>query len=431
MSWKLETFGSLLTESKIPCEIPDSDKRIRVKLNVKGVEKRPDTNDKKGATKQYIRTAGQFIYGKQNLFKGAFGIIPRELDGFESSSDIPAFDISKECLPEWIYYYFKQGDFYKGLEKYSKGTGSRRIHPDKIAHLEIPLPSLKEQKKILQKINSVQNEIKQLSQNVSQDKELLTSLRQSILSEAVQGKLVPQNPKDEPASELLKKIKKEKEKLIKEKKIKKGKELPPIEEDEIPYELPKGWVWTRLGEVCNLITDGSHNPPKGRKEGIPMISATNVLNDKIVFNKKLRYISEEEYEIERKRNPIERGDILLTIVGTIGRTCVVNIKNKFCLQRSVALIKSEINSKYLSYYLRSPLVLESFIERGKGTAQKGIYLGKLNETLLPLPSLPEQKRIVEKVDTLMRFCDKLELRIKENKESSEKLMGAVLREVFK
>ena len=152
--WKKVKLGDLWKESKIESLNPDSNKRIKVKLNVLGVEKRSAKNDEKGATKYFIRKSGQFVYGKQNLHKGAFGIIPKELDNFESSSDIPAFDIIPECNPEWIYYFLKQGSFYKKLEKYSKGTGSKRIHPDKIAHLEIPFPNRKEQDKIIDQIKS-------------------------------------------------------------------------------------------------------------------------------------------------------------------------------------------------------------------------------------------------------------------------------------
>ena len=142
-------LGDLWKESKVESNSPNSDKRIKVKLNVQGVEKRADKDDKKGATKYFIRKAGQFIYGRQNFHKGAFGIIPKELDNFESSSDIPSFDIISECNPEWVYYFFKQNDFYKDLEKYSKGTGSKRIHPEKIAHLEIFLPNMEEQNRII------------------------------------------------------------------------------------------------------------------------------------------------------------------------------------------------------------------------------------------------------------------------------------------
>lgn len=104
--WTIFKLGDLLSESKIESLKSDTQKRIRVKLNVGGVEKRPDTKEKEGATKYYVRKAGQFIYGRQNLHKGAFGIVPNELDGYQSSADIPAFDVNEKCYPEWIYYFF-------------------------------------------------------------------------------------------------------------------------------------------------------------------------------------------------------------------------------------------------------------------------------------------------------------------------------------
>ena len=110
MSWKKVKLGDILIESKDESAKSDPDKRITVRLNIKGVEKRAFEPGIEGATKYYVRKARQFIYGKQNLFKGAFGIIPKELDGFESSSDIPAFDVSSECLPQWLFYFLKQGD---------------------------------------------------------------------------------------------------------------------------------------------------------------------------------------------------------------------------------------------------------------------------------------------------------------------------------
>ena len=107
MSWRKVRLGDIITESRIVSNNPDPDRRIKVKLKVLGVEKRGLENEIEGATKQFIRKAGQFIYGKQNFHKGAFGIIPKELDGFESSADLPAFDIAESCLPEWIFYFFK------------------------------------------------------------------------------------------------------------------------------------------------------------------------------------------------------------------------------------------------------------------------------------------------------------------------------------
>ncbi len=100
-------LGDILTENKIESLSTSTDKRIRVRLNVKGVEQRPVTNEKTGATKYYTRRAGQFIYGKQNLFKGAFGTIPDELDSFETSSDLPAFDVKECSTSKWVCLFLR------------------------------------------------------------------------------------------------------------------------------------------------------------------------------------------------------------------------------------------------------------------------------------------------------------------------------------
>ena len=157
MSWKTELLGNLMFESRIPALSPNPNKRIRVKLNIAGVEKRPLENEIEGATKQFIRKSGQFIYGKQNFHKGAFGIIPPELDGYETSADIPSFDIREDCLPEWIYYFFKINNRYIELEKIARGMGSKRIHPEQLADIEIPLPSIDNQRLYISKFKIIEN----------------------------------------------------------------------------------------------------------------------------------------------------------------------------------------------------------------------------------------------------------------------------------
>ncbi len=187
--WKKVKLGTLLTESKVVSENPNADKRIRVKLNVLGVEKRPVNKDKKGATKYYTRKTGQFVYGKQNLHKGAFGIIPEELDGFESSLDIPSFDVDELCYPEWIFYFFKKGNFYLKLESIAKGVGSKRIHPKQIFMLDIFLPSKEEQKKVLDEIEKAEIINQELVNEIESQEENLIKLRQTILQDALRGKL--------------------------------------------------------------------------------------------------------------------------------------------------------------------------------------------------------------------------------------------------
>jgi type I restriction enzyme S subunit len=165
------------------------------------------------------------------------------------------------------------------------------------------------------------------------------------------------------------------------------------------YDLPQGWIWTRLDEIAEKIVDGSHNPPPKQTSGVPMLSAQNILNDGIDFGN-ARFVSEEDFEKEVKRVSIKPGDVLLTIVGTIGRSTVVTEVPKFAVQRSVAVIKAKAEPRYLSFFFRSPWMASYFLEQAKGTAQKGIYLNKLKDVPIPLAPLPEQRRIVVKMESL-------------------------------
>ena len=433
MVWKKVKLRDLWKESKIVSENPNPRKRIKVKLNVKGVEKRPVSEDKGKGTKYFIRKAGQFIYGKQNFHKGAFGIIPDELDGFESSSDIPTFDIIPECNPRWLFYFFKKNNFYIGLEKYSKGTGSKRIHPDKIADLEIPLPERKEQDQIIKKIELQELDHLNLNNNFEYQNKLLTNIKQAILQEAVQGKLVPQDPKDEPASELLKKIKAEKEKLIKEGKIKKQKPLSPIEEDEIPYDLPSGWVWCRLGDVCDV--KGGKRIPKGyllqNKPTDHIYIRVTDMKDGTIKDNKLKYISEEIYQLI-KLYTISKDNLYITIAGTIGNVGFVpnKLDNMNLTENAAKIINYGLEKSFLKLLLSSKFARDQFLEKVNQMAQPKLALMRILTTIAPLPPLAEQKRIVEKVDKLIASCDELENKIKENKKYSENLMNAVLRESF-
>lgn len=237
----------------------------------------------------------------------------------------------------------------------------------------------------------------------------IKKLRELILALAMQGKLVPQDPNDQPASELLQEIEAEKQRLVKEGQIKKPKPLLPVTEEEKPYSLPPGWRWVRLGNISTKLTDGSHNPPRDAGSGIPMLSSQNVANEQIDFNNPSRYVSQKDFDLENKRTAIEAGDVLLTIVASLGRSAVVpEDAPKFVLQRSVAVVRTDIVPYFLCKLFLSPICTDYYDAHAKGTAQRGIYLGKLGEMPIPLPPLVEQQRIIAKIDELMARCDELE-----------------------
>jgi type I restriction enzyme, S subunit len=171
-------------------------------------------------------------------------------------------------------------------------------------------------------------------------------------------------------------------------------------------DLPEGWERVSLSEVCTKIVDGSHNPPPKQAEGLPMLSAVNVDNNQIHFSQ-YRLISKEAWNSENRRTDVQPHDVLLTIVGAIGRAATVPEGIRpFTLQRSVAVLKPwGIVPRFLMYQLEESQVARFFEENARGTAQKGVYLKTLSTTPINLPPLPEQHRIVAKIEALFSELD--------------------------
>ncbi len=181
--WKECKLGDFIEESRIPSIHNDVNRRITVKLNLKGVEKREVRgSEAEDATYFFIRKKGQFIYGKQNLHKGAFGIIPEELDGFESSQDIPSFDFKENVIPKFFLLFMSQEQFYKSLEKISTGTGSKRIHPENLYKVKVKFPSIKEQTAIAEILQAADKETELLKAKSEKLKEQKKGLMQQLLT---------------------------------------------------------------------------------------------------------------------------------------------------------------------------------------------------------------------------------------------------------
>jgi type I restriction enzyme, S subunit len=238
----------------------------------------------------------------------------------------------------------------------------------------------------------------------------IKKLRELILQLAVQGKLVSQNPNDKPASVLLEKIKKEKEKLIEEGKIKKPKPLPAIDFDEVPFKVPEGWESAYLGNISMKITDGEHLTPERASHGYYLLSARNVRNEGISLEK-VDYVPKEEFLRLRKRCDPNKNDLLISCSGSVGRVSIVDEDNKYVMVRSAALIKpfhSYMLNIFIAYALRSPFLQNQIKEMSRQVAQANLFLGKINQLKIIVPPLAEQKRIVTKVDQLMALCGELE-----------------------
>jgi type I restriction enzyme, S subunit len=236
-------------------------------------------------------------------------------------------------------------------------------------------------------------------------------LRELILTFAMQGKLVPQDPNDQPASELLKAIELEKQKLVKEGKIKQSTPLPEVEFEEVPYGLPNSWKWVRLGNCMLKITDGTHHSPPNEDTGdFLYISAKNI-KEEGVFLKNATYVTKKIHDEIYSRCDPEFGNILYIKDGaTTGVVTINDLKEPFSMLSSVALLKQpkQIDNRYLLFVLKSPFFYKEMRSEMTGVAITRVTLKKINDAIIPLPPLAEQRRIVAKIDRLMAQCDELE-----------------------
>lgn len=235
-------------------------------------------------------------------------------------------------------------------------------------------------------------------------------LRELILTLAVQGKLVPQDPADEPASVLLQKIRAEKDRLIAEGKIKKDKQLAAIAEEEKPFELPMGWEWVRALDICALVTDGDHQPPPKADTGVPFLVIGDVRAGVVALEGASRFVPDSYFDdLDWGKKP-SAGDVLYTTVGSFGIPVPVVSSQRFCFQRHIALFRPAIAGlqSYLATAFRTRLVFAQAERGATGIAQKTVPLSVLRDLSFPLPPLAEQSRIVARVEELMRLCDALE-----------------------
>lgn len=249
-----------------------------------------------------------------------------------------------------------------------------------------------------------------------------TDLRKAILQAAVQGKLVPQDKNDEPASELLKRIQAEKVALIKEGKLKKEKPLPPIAEDEIPYDLPDGWTWCRLGLLCTFVNgDRSKNYPSGTdlvKSGIPFINSKNIMGHEICLDdSQLTFITESKFRDLRAGALIDC-DIVFVLRGSVGKFGIFHACPKYCtgfVNAQIVIVRALQKEfvRFILCFFESNAFADLMQRVSTGSAVAQLSANNLSTILFPLPPLAEQQRIVAQIDKLMTMCDELEAAEKE------------------
>jgi len=319
-------------------------------------------------------------------------------------------------------YRFLDLNREKELVGRMRGMANVTLPIKEIAQIEIPIPPIDVQIEFVQQYSNLERKSNELGGELTHQLDLVKQLRQSFLREAIQGKLVPQDSKDEPASVLLEKIKAEKERLVKEGKIKKQKPLPPIAEEEIPFEIPENWEWCRLGEFIELKSGQDLKPSQysdTKEIGLPYITgASNLENEKVIINR----------WTDAPKSIAFDGDLLLTCKGSgLGKMAWLEIEKAHIARQIMAINTHQVSLKFLKALLDQKV--EDYRSKAKSLIP-GIDRDMVLHTLIPLPPLSEQQRIVTKLEELMAYCDELEASIKESQQQNELLLQQVLWEAL-
>jgi type I restriction enzyme S subunit len=403
-------------------------------------------SDKPSNTDMILIKKGDLVISGINVEKGAMAVYTGEED-ITATIHYSSYSFDENTTDiEFLKSFLKSIEFKNALKEQVPGGIKTEIKPKHLLPLIVEIPTdIKDQRAVVKLLQSRNTKVDTISSEVNHQLDLIKKLRQQLLQDAVQGKLVEQNPKDEPASELLKKIKAEKEKLIGEKRLKNEKELPPIKPEESPFEIPENWVWCRLGDLCTELLGGyafdSTRYSKAETSN-QVIRLGNVKPNQLVLETTPVYI-DDDYANEAIRAKLFEGDILITMTGTRAKRdylftlCLtqsdIETKTLFLNQRVGCFrFGSFIANNYINVILKDQRLLQAVFDSSTGAAnQANIGIAALKEILTPIPPLAEQKRIVQKQDELLLYCRDLEANIKQSESQNEKLLQQVLREALR
>ena len=294
----------------------------------------------------YIRKKGEIVIGKQNYFNGSIAILPEELDGGICSNAIMSFITKKDFNNKYVYYMLSDINFINKRSFFANGTGQKELSEKDFLNFDVIIPRMEEQEKIVDILEKIDKIIKKYEEiNI-----ITKKMKEAILNSIQSNNIVS------------------------------------------------------LNDLCEFIKDGTHGSHKDVEDGIPLLSAKDIENGKLRIPDNCRRISEEDYKKIHKNFKIKKGDILLTIVGTIGKTAIVETENKFTLQRSVAIIrpKKYINGKYLYYYLGTKFYLRQLLFESNESAQSGVYLGSLAKSKV----IKLEKDMETKFITVLEILDR-------------------------
>lgn len=391
--------------------------------------------NKDSKTDMILIKDGDLVISGINVAKGAIGIYSGEDVTATIHYSSYTFDSNKINV-EYFKRFLKSSEFIELLNEQVKGGIKTEIKPKHILPLEIQLPDINTQAQIVQHFENVEDDIADVTKEVLKQESLLKKLKQTILQEAIEGKLTAKyrakNPDIGTAKELLDQIKTEKEKLIKEKKIRPSKPLPPINEDEIPFDIPQNWEWCRLGDISFVGTGATPltSEPKYYNGDINWITSSATGAD---------FVTEAETKItelalkETNCQIYPIGTLVIAMYGQgktrgqITELMIDSATNQACAAISIYLKDKALNQFIKKYFQKIYLEIR---ELASGGAQPNLNMQKVKDTMIALPPLEEQKEIVATIEKLFTLCNELESEINQNKTTVDNLMVTVLKESF-
>ena len=425
---KKEKTLAEITEDEIPFDIPDSWKWVKLgdctsyaqskekisppeitndmwSLDLEDIQKETGTilvktlaSERKISGDKVKFRKGQVLYSKLRPYLKKILVAPD--DGICTPELVPFNVYGIDA--NYISYVLKSPHVDYIINTATYGVKMPRVGTDTMINLLIPLPPLEEQSRIVTKIEEMlpfvdryaasYEKLEQFNAKFPED------MKKSILQYAIQGKLVEQRAEEGSAEELYKQIQEEKQKLIKEGKIKKEKPLADITEDEIPFEIPDSWKWVRFGECINLLSgqDLTSDRYNDKNEGIVYLTGASNIDDSenVIIN---RWTTSPT-------SVAKKGDLLITCKGTIGKTAILNIEEAHIARQIMAISEICLDINFVKYFLK---ISVDMLQRKAKSMIPGIDRDTVRNLALPLPPLEEQKRIVAKIEELLPYCNQL------------------------
>ena len=418
-NWKWVTLGSILNKltdgtHKTPKYTTDGIKFVSVKDMSNGVLSLENT-------KFISEEEHQELYARCNPEKGDILLskvgttgVPAIVNTTEQFSlfvSVALLKFDRECIDlKFLYYMLMSPLVQTQATENTRGVGNKNWVLDAIANTMVVLPPLAEQKRIVIKVEELlpyvdryaaaYEKLEQFNAKFPED------MKKSILQYAIQGKLVEQRPEEGTGEELYRQIQTEKQRLIKEGKIKKEKPLAEIAEEEIPFDIPESWKWVRLSDVID-VRDGTHDSPKYVPVGIPLVTSKNLVNGVIDYSN-VKCITQEDADKINARSMVDDDDILFAMIGSIGNPVLVKKDREFCI-KNMALFKqfsnTDISMRYVYWFLF--YAQYKLKKEASGGVQSFISLSRFREYLMPLPPVAEQNRIVAKLEETLPLCERL------------------------